>query len=168
MLRILNKIRKVGLLTESQPQDETLDKIGKQVNTEIIRCFSGSLAIRQVDAGSCNGCELEIHALNNPYYNIERFGIHFVASPRHADMLLVTGPVSRHMHSALLRTYEATPHPKLVAAVGHCAIDGGEFGSSYASCGAVHRVIPVEVNLPGCPPCPLDLMKGILGLLKQL
>ena len=168
MLRIINKIRKIGILTESQPQDENLEKVGKQVKYEIVRCFSGSLAIRQVDAGSCNGCELEIHALNNSYYNIERFGVHFVASPRHADMLLVTGPVSRHMQSALLRTYEATPHPKLVAAVGQCAIDGGEFGLSYASCGAVSRVIPVEVNIPGCPPSPLDLLQGILGLLKQL
>ena len=120
------------------------------------------LAIRQVDAGSCNGCELEIHALNNPYYGIERFGVHFVASPRHADMLLVTGPVSRHMQAALKRTYEATPEPKLVIAVGECGANGGEFGVSYASCGAVSNVVPVDAVIRGCPPTPIDLMRGIL------
>jgi Ni,Fe-hydrogenase III small subunit len=124
------------------------------------RC-GGSLAIRQVDAGSCNGCELEIHALNNAYYDVERFGVHFVASPRHADVLLVTGPVSRHMQAALLRTWEATPRPRLVIAAGTCACDGGEFGVGYASCGALENVIPVDVRIPGCPPAPIDLLRGI-------
>jgi Ni,Fe-hydrogenase III small subunit len=126
-----------------------------------------SLAIRQVDAGSCNGCELEIHALNNPYHDVERFGVHFVASPRHADVLLVTGPVSRHMETALRRTWRATPAPKLVIAAGACACDGGEFGVSYASCGAVENVIPVDVKIPGCPPTPLDLLKGLLGAIPR-
>ena len=124
--------------------------------------FAGSLHIRQVDAGSCNGCELEIHALNNVYYDIERFGVHFVASPRHADMLLVTGPVSRHMEAALRRTYAAVPEPRLVIAVGECGANGGEFGASYASCGAVANVIPVDAVIRGCPPTPLGLMRGIL------
>ena len=146
MFRILNKIRKIGIVTEPLPKEISLAAVGTQVKQEITRCFAKSLAIRQVDAGSCNGCELEIHALNNPYYDIERFGIHFVASPRHADMLLVTGPVSRHMQAALQRTYEAAPHPKLVVAMGDCAIDGGEFGQSYASCGAVNQVIPVDAG----------------------
>lgn len=167
MLRIFNKIRKVGIITEPLPKDEMPEPLGVQLHDEIRRCFAGSLAIRQVDAGSCNGCELEIHALNNSYYDVERFGIHFVASPRHADMLLVTGPVSKHMETALLRTYEATPHPKLVLAAGTCATDGGEFGASYASCGAVHNVIPVDGIVKGCPPTPLELVKGILGLISQ-
>jgi len=163
MLRVLNKIRKVGIITEAN----TLNEVGTSLPTEITRCCAGSLAIRQLDAGSCNGCELEIQALNNSYYDIERFGIHFVASPRHADLLLITGPVSRHMQAALLRTYEATPHPKLVVAAGTCATDGGEFGTSYASCGAVSQVLKVAATIPGCPPTPLELIKGILSLLKQ-
>jgi Ni,Fe-hydrogenase III small subunit len=167
MLRILNKIRKIGIITEPLPQDTTLVSVGWQVKHEIVRHFAGSLAIRQVDAGSCNGCELEIHALNNPFYNIERFGVHFVASPRHADLLLVTGPVSRHMQAALIRTYEATPYPKLVIATGDCAVTGGEFGVSYASCGAVSQVIPVNATIAGCPPTPLALLQGILKLIKS-
>jgi len=164
MLRILNKIFQTGNLTEALPEDErkVLEEIGAQVKAGIGKRFAGSLAIRAVDAGSCNGCELEIHALNNAIYNLERFGIHFVASPRHADMLLVTGPVSRHMQTALIRTYEATPEPKLVIAVGECGANGGEFGVSYASCGAVSNVIPVDGVIRGCPPTPLDLMRGIL------
>lgn len=167
MFRILNQIRQVGVITEPLSQETSLEYLGQQVKAEITRCFSGSLAIRQVDAGSCNGCELEIHALNNPFYDIERFGIRFVASPRHADMLLVTGPVSQHMKAALLRTYEATPHPKLVVAVGHCAENGGEFGMSYACCGAVNNVIPVDATITGCPPTPWDLMTGILSVIQQ-
>jgi Ni,Fe-hydrogenase III small subunit len=166
MLRILNKIRKIGIITEPLPKDTTLEVVGYQVKQEIARHFAGSLAIRQVDAGSCNGCELEIHALNNPFYDIERFGIHFVASPRHTDLLLVTGPVSRHMQAALLRTYEATPDPKLVIATGDCAANGGEFGISYASCGAVSEVIPVSATITGCPPTPLALLQGILRLIQ--
>lgn len=167
MLRILERIFKTGMLTESAPRDEELEALGITLKREIDRRFRGSLAIRQVDAGSCNGCELEIHALNNPYYDIERFGIHFVASPRHADALLVTGPVSRHMESALRRTWLATPSPKIVVAAGSCACDGGEFGISYASCGAVKNVIPVDVNIPGCPPTPRDLLMGLLAALHH-
>lgn len=168
MLRILNKIRKIGIVTEPLPsRDSQVEIIGKQVQTEILRHFGGSLAIRQVDAGSCNACELEIHALSNPFYDIERFGIHFVASPRHADMLLVTGVVSRNMEAALVRTYEATPYPKLVIAMGDCAVNGGEFGRSYASCGSVDQVIPVDATIVGCPPKPLDLMLGILQVVRK-
>ena len=124
--------------------------------------LGGALTIRHVDAGSCNGCELEINALNNPYYNLEGLGINFVASPRHADMLLVTGPVSRNMEVALRRTYDATPEPKLVVALGDCGCTGGIFGESYASCGRVSNVIPVDVAVPGCPPTPFAIMQGIL------
>ena len=152
-------------LTEAAPVagERALTEIGHAVNETSRRRLGRSLAIRQVDAGSCNGCELEIHALNNPYYDVERFGVHFVASPRHADVLLVTGPVSRHMETALRRTWRATPSPKYVIAAGNCACDGGEFGVSYASCGAVENVIPVDVKIPGCPPAPVDLIKGLLG-----
>lgn len=169
MFRILKKIITTGVVTEKfkLPPDNELEILGIEIKSQLERYFSGSLAIRQVDAGSCNGCELEIHALNNPYYDIERFGVHFVASPRHADILLVTGPVSRHMQTALLRTYEATPDPKWVIAVGDCAACGGEFGESYASCGAVSNVIPVDVVIPGCPPTPIALMQGILGLMRK-
>lgn len=169
MLSLFNKILKNGVVTERIPlaNDAELDVLGIELKNHIDKKFSGSVAIRQVDAGSCNGCELEIHALNNPFYDIERFGIHFVASPRHADVLLVTGPVSRHMQTALLRTYEATPNPKWVIAAGDCAACGGEFGVSYASCGAVSNVIPVDLTIPGCPPTPLALAKGLLALIKQ-
>ena len=168
MLKLLFKSLKTGIATErcKVPKDNELEALGIEIKRHIDKKFSGSIAIRQVDAGSCNGCELEIHALNNPYYDIERFGIHFVASPRHADVLLVTGPVSRHMQTALLRTYESTPDPKWVIAVGDCATCGGEFGVSYASCGAVSNVIPVDMSITGCPPTPLALMKGLLGLIN--
>jgi Ni,Fe-hydrogenase III small subunit len=164
MLRILSKIQHTGILTEALPRrdEPALQAIGERLRAAIGHQFDRSLAIRQVDAGSCNGCELEIHALNNPYYGIERFGVHFVASPRHADLLLVTGPVSRHMQAALRRTFDATPDPKLVIAVGECGANGGEFGVSYASCGAVANVIPVDAVIRGCPPTPLDLMLGLL------
>lgn len=152
---------------QKEQAGQTLEQIGNACREAIAAQFAGSLAIRQVDAGSCNGCELEIHALNNPFYAIERFGIHFVASPRHADLLLVTGPVSRHMEAALLATYNATPDPKLVLAVGDCGACGGEFGcSSYASVGAVSNVIPVDGVIRGCPPTPLALLRGILRLLQ--
>lgn len=169
MLRLFAKTIKTGIVTErvKYPDNAELEQLGIEVKRKIDQYFSGSIAIRAVDAGSCNGCELEIHALNNPFYDVERFGIHFVASPRHADVLLVTGPVSRHMQTALLRTYEATPNPKWVVAVGDCAACGGEFGVSYASCGAVANVIPVDVVIPGCPPTPEHLMKGLLGLMKN-
>ncbi len=164
MLRIFRTIQRTGIVTEplSEPTVSVLEQIGMQLKKRVGDMFGGSLAVREVDAGSCNGCELEIHALTNVYYSIERFGVHFVASPRHADMLLVTGPVSRHMGAALRRTYEATPEPKLVIAVGECGADGGEFGVSYASCGAVSNVIPVDAVIRGCPPTPLALVRGIL------
>ncbi len=169
MLRILNKIRKVGNVTEPLPAggEPTLEQVGEQLQEGIARRFQGSLAIRQVDAGSCNGCELEIHALNNSLYDIERFGVHFVASPRHADLLLVTGPVSVHMETALMRTWQATPAPKIVIAAGDCGACGGEFGCSYASRGGVANVIPVDAVIPGCPPTPLALMLGILQAIGQ-
>jgi Ni,Fe-hydrogenase III small subunit len=167
MLKLFKKIWATGSVTEQAPNDAEIEALGKQVKRAIDRRFRGSLAIRQVDTGSCNGCELEIHALNNPYYDIERFGIHFVASPRHADALLVTGPVSRHMETALRRTWMATPSPKYVIAAGSCACDGGEFGLSYASCGAVEKVIPVDVKIPGCPPGPKALLQGILAALSE-
>jgi Ni,Fe-hydrogenase III small subunit len=169
MFRILKQSLLTGLVTEAPPEsdDAELERLGILLRRRIDTRLGRSLAIRQVDAGSCNGCELEIHALNNPYHDVERFGVHFVASPRHADVLLVTGPVSRHMETALRRTWRATPAPKLVIAAGACACDGGEFGVSYASCGAVENVIPVDVKIPGCPPTPLDLLKGLLGALRR-
>jgi len=169
MLRLFVKTFKTGVVTEriKRPEANELEQLGIEVKRHIDKYFSGSLAIRAVDAGSCNGCELEIHALNNPLYDVERYGIHFVASPRHADVLLVTGVVSRHMQTALLRTYEATPHPKWVVAVGDCAACGGEFGVSYASCGAVENVIPVDLVIKGCPPTPEVLVKGLLSLMKK-
>ena len=130
------------------------------------RRLGRSLAIREVDAGSCNGCELELHALNNPYYDLERFGLHFVASPRHADVLMVTGPVTKNMREALERTYQATPDPKWVVAVGDCAVSGGLFGASYACVGAVDNVVPVALCIQGCPPTPVALLKGLLALLN--
>jgi len=169
MLRILSKIQRTGILTEElgRTGEPVLQEVGERLKAKVGELFGGSLAIREVDAGSCNGCELEIQALNNPYYGIERFGVHFVASPRHADLLLVTGPVSRHMEAALRRTWDATPDPKLVIAVGECGANGGEFGVSYASCGAVANVIPVDAVVRGCPPTPLDLMRGILEAIGQ-
>jgi Ni,Fe-hydrogenase III small subunit/formate hydrogenlyase subunit 6/NADH:ubiquinone oxidoreductase subunit I len=143
------------------------DLLGNSVRESVHRIFGRSLHIREVDAGSCNGCEIEITALNNPIYDVERFGVHFVASPRHADMLLVTGPVTRNMEIALKQTYDATPGPKLVIAVGACGISGGIFGKSYASCGGVDTVMPVDVFIPGCPPGPEALLRGILLALDR-
>jgi Ni,Fe-hydrogenase III small subunit/formate hydrogenlyase subunit 6/NADH:ubiquinone oxidoreductase subunit I len=142
--------------------ETSVEKAGDELRDRIDKVLGRSLAIREVDAGSCNGCELEINALNNPVYDIERFGIHFVASPRHADMLLVTGPVTRNMELALLKTYRATPDPKVVVAVGACGISGGIFGQNYASLGGVDKVVPVDVYVPGCPPRPEALLHGIL------
>ena len=143
-------------------------EVGGRLHREVHRVLGRSLAIREVDAGSCNGCELEIIALNNPVYDIERFGIHFVASPRHADMLLVTGPVTRNMELALRKTYDATPNPKLVVAVGACGISGGIFGTNYATRGGVDQVIPVDVYIPGCPPRPEAILYGILLAVGRL
>ena len=170
MLHLLSKIIRIGIVTEPAPEvdDKTMEQLGIEVKRVLDARFAGSLAIRHVDAGSCNGCELEIHALNNPYYDVERFGISFVASPRHADCLLVTGPVSRHMEFALRRVYDACPEPKLVIASGDCACNGGEFGVSYASCGAVENVIPVDVRIPGCPPAPEQLLAGLLYLFRRM
>jgi Ni,Fe-hydrogenase III small subunit len=164
VIRILKQIFHTGVVTEPIPPvtDPELQKIGVRLEEVIRRRFRRSLTIRQIDAGSCNGCELEIHAMNNPFYDCERFGIHFTASPRFADMLLVTGPVSHNMEIALRRTYDATPTPKIVVAVGDCGCTGGIFGANYASLGAVERVIPVDVRIPGCPPTPLTLLQGIL------
>jgi len=138
------------------------DEIGSELKEKIHKLFGRSLAIREVDAGSCNGCEVEITALNNPIYDIERFGIHFVASPRHADLLLVTGPASRNMEVALKKTYDATPNPKLVVAVGACACSGGIFGDTYATTGGIGKIVPVDVYIPGCPPRPQALIYGLL------
>src|SRR2546421_3286827 len=163
MQKILWRIAKAGIPSEVPPApDESLRHAARQLNDEMLQLLGRALAIRHVDAGSCNACELEIHATNNPYYNLEGLGIKFVASPRHADMLLVTGPVSRNMEEALRRTYEATPEPKLVVAIGDCGCGKGIFGENYASCGAVSNVIPVDVAVPGCPPDPAAIMRGIL------
>ena len=166
MYQIIKQIIKTGIRTEAAPlPDEAMRCTEQRLRQQILDVFGGALAIRFVDAGSCNGCEQEIHAVNNAYYNLEGQGIKFVASPRHADMLLVTGPVSRHMIVALRRTYDATPDPKLVVAIGDCAFDGGLFGESYASCGRVSNVIPVDVVVKGCPPTPTQIMQGILTAL---
>jgi Ni,Fe-hydrogenase III small subunit len=163
MLKLLKQIAVTGIKTEAPPRPDPGLRVAEQgLSDEILARFGGSLAIRHVDAGSCNGCELEIHMLSNPYYNLERLGIKFVASPRHADLLLVTGPVSRNMETALKRTYDAVPDPKLVVAVGDCGCTGGVFGKTYASCGRVANVIPVDIAVPGCPPTPTALMQGIL------
>ena len=162
MWKTLHKIGSIGVVTEPAPETDDALRVVDRLQEEIRRILGRALCIRQVDAGSCNGCELEIHALNNPFYNLEGLGIKFVASPRHADMLLVTGPVSRHMQLALIRTYEATPAPKLVVAIGECGCTGGIFGESYASAGRVANVIPVDVAVPGCPPSPARILSGIL------
>jgi len=163
MYQLIKQIIKTGIKTESPPlPDEAMRVETQRLQEEILHVFGRALSIRQVDAGSCNACELEIREVNNAYYNIEGLGIKFVASPRHADMLLVTGPVSRHMETALKRTYDATPDPKLVVAIGDCACDGGIFGESYASCGRVANVLPVDVAVSGCPPTPTAILQGIL------
>jgi Ni,Fe-hydrogenase III small subunit len=162
MWKTLNKIGSIGVITEPAPASDEELRTGERLQAEIRSILGRALCIRQVDAGSCNGCELEIHALNNPLYNIEGLGIKFVASPRHADLLLVTGPVARNMELALKRTYDATPDPKLVVAVGDCGCTGGVFGESYASAGRVSNVIPVDVAVPGCPPSPTRILAAIL------
>jgi Ni,Fe-hydrogenase III small subunit len=168
MLRLLRQVTRIGITTEAAPWpgEDAVAEAGR-IQRELLEILGQALAIRQVDAGSCNACELEIHALGNPYYNIEGLGIRFVASPRHADLLLVTGPVSRHMDEALRRTWEATPEPRLVVAVGDCGCDGGIFGEGYASCGRVSNVIPVDVAIPGCPPQPVEILRGILAAVRR-
>ena len=167
MWKLLRQIARTGIVSEPAPlPDIAIAPPLQSLHAEILAVLGRALAIRQVDAGSCNGCELEIHALNNPYYNLEGLGIRFVASPRHADLLLVTGPVAAHMEQALLRTYEAVPAPKRVVAVGDCGCNGGVFGLSYASRGRVANVLPVDVEVPGCPPPPADILRGILRALR--
>ncbi|HEY0878745.1 MAG TPA: formate hydrogenlyase [Zeimonas sp.] len=168
MWRIARQIARTGIVTEPAPQGDAAMRVAvERIHREILDILGRALAIRAVDSGSCNGCELEMHALTNPYYNIDGLGIRFVASPRHADMLLVTGPVSRHMALALRRTWEATPEPRLVVAVGDCARGHGIFGESYATLGCVSRVLPVDVEVPGCPPPPLEILRGILAAVRR-
>ncbi len=168
MLRIIRQIFRTGVVTEPLDASEqsTVEVVGAKLEKAIMKRFRGSLAIRMVDAGSCNACELEVQAMNNAIYNAERFGIHFTASPRFADMLLVSGPVARNMEIALKRTYETMPAPKLVVAIGECAGNGGIFGESYASIGGVNKVVPVDAYIHGCPPSPSSILRGILGALQ--
>ncbi|MGB7988087.1 MAG: formate hydrogenlyase [Candidatus Methylophosphatis roskildensis] len=168
MWQMIKQIVRAGVASEPLPACDNANREGTgRIQDDVLAILGRALTIREVDAGSCNGCDLEIHALNNPYYNIEGAGIKFVASPRHADMLLVTGPVSKHMEVALRRTYEATPEPRLVVAVGDCGCSGGLFGESYASCGRVANVLPVDVAVPGCPPPPIDILRGILTAVRK-
>jgi Ni,Fe-hydrogenase III small subunit len=165
---LFSKILKVGLATEPlAPGGDGIVHLLREVDARSRRLFGRALAIREVDAGSCNGCEIEITGLMSPVYDSERFGIHFVASPRHADLLLVTGPVTRNMEVPLRKTYEATPAPKLVVAVGDCARDCGVFRGSYAVAGSVDEIIPVDVFVDGCPPEPADILRGILAALGR-
>jgi Ni,Fe-hydrogenase III small subunit len=167
MRKLLFEILVKPPLTETAPvpDEAAVAELARSLDQAARKRLGRSLAIRQVDAGSCNGCELEIHALNNAYYDLERFGIRFVASPRHADVLMVTGPVTHNMREALERTYAATPAPKWVVAVGGCARDGGCFAGSYAVAGGVADVVPVDLHIPGCPPRPVEILKGLLALL---
>jgi Ni,Fe-hydrogenase III small subunit len=166
---LFSKILEVGIATETlDAGDPSAVELVRQVEARTRRLFGRSLAIREVDAGSCNGCELEISGLTGPVYDAERFGIHFVASPRHADLLLVTGPVTRNMEVPLRKTYEATPEPRLVVAVGDCARTCGVFRGSYAVAGSVDQIVPVDVFVAGCPPEPVDILRGILTALDRL
>ncbi|MGA7713229.1 MAG: NADH-quinone oxidoreductase subunit B family protein [Rhizomicrobium sp.] len=165
---MLNSIFALPLTERAPPVDErALAELARKVQATARKRLGRSLSIRQVDAGSCNGCELEIHALGNAFYDLERFGFHFVASPRHADVLLVTGPVTANMREALERTYAATPDPKWVVAVGACALDGGIFAASYGVAGGVSSVVPVDLHISGCPPSPRDLLAGLLALMRR-
>ena len=167
-MKLFHKIRRTGIVTEPLSVDGADDvAVAREIDARARSLFGRALAIREVDAGSCNGCEVEIAGLSGPVYDMERFGLHFVASPRHADMLLVTGPVTRNMAGPLRLTYDATPDPKLVVAVGDCGCTGGIFGESYASLGRVANVIPVDVEVPGCPPSPTMLLQGILTALAR-
>ncbi len=168
MIHILSRIHRVGRLSEELPAPAASESEPTAIQRELHAVFGRALCIRHVDAGSCNGCELEIHALSNPYYNLEGAGIRFVASPRHADLLLVTGPVSVNMEEALKRTYEAMPEPKWVLAVGDCGACRGIFGPSYATRGPIGDVIPVHALVNGCPPSPLAILRGILHITRHL
>jgi Ni,Fe-hydrogenase III small subunit len=169
MWKIVRQIARTGIRTEPAPfatgGEESL--AARRIHEEVLQILGHALAIRVVDAGSCNACELEINALANPYYNMEGLGIKFVASPRHADMLLVTGPVTRNMEQALRRTWDAMPEPRLVVAVGNCGATGCDYGESYATCGAVSSVLPVDATIEGCPPPPLEILRGILGAVRR-
>src|SRR5688572_32895682 len=168
MRKLLFKSLLQSPLTEPASADErALAEVGANLQRRARRRLGRSLSIREVDAGSCNGCELEIHALGNAFYDLERFGLRFVASPRHADVLLVTGPVTKNMREALERTYNATPDPKWVVAVGDCAADGGIFAGSYAVVGGVSKVVPGDLHIRGCPPDPIALLKGLIALLSE-
>ena len=168
MRKLLLKNFVQGPLTERAPaaDEEALAELAARVDRTSRKRLGRTLSIREVDAGSCNGCELEIHALNNAFYDLERLGLRFVASPRHADVLMVTGPVTRNMREALLRTYTATPDPKWVIAIGDCAVDGGLFAASYAVAGGVNAVVPVDLHIRGCPPPPADILKGLVALIE--
>jgi Ni,Fe-hydrogenase III small subunit len=170
MRRILFKNLIRAPVTDAAPlaDDAALAELAKRLDRAAHRRLGRSLAIREVDAGSCNGCELEIHALNNAFYDLERFGLRFVASPRHADVLMVTGPVTRNMCEALERTYHATPNPKWVVAIGDCAFNGGIFAASYACVGGVSKILPVDLHVRGCPPTPTELLKGLVALLEHV
>ncbi|MBS0575637.1 MAG: formate hydrogenlyase [Proteobacteria bacterium] len=163
MLKTLRQIARIGVASEPPPAPDPSLLSAEQLHAELWRILGRALCLRMVDAGSCNACELEVQALGNPYYNIEGLGIRFVASPRHADVLLVSGPVGRNMEQALRRTWAAMPDPKRVVAIGDCAACGGVFGTSYACHGGAARVIPVDVTIPGCPPSPTQLLRGILA-----
>lgn len=169
MWKTLRQIARAGCVTEPpQPAGAAVQAVApERIQADLLRILGRALAVRVVDAGSCNGCELEINALSNPYYNLEGLGIQFVASPRHADLLLVTGPVARNMEPALRRTFDAMPEPRLVVAAGDCACTGGVFGEGYATCGRVDRVLPVDVTVAGCPPAPADLLQAILHAVQR-
>jgi Ni,Fe-hydrogenase III small subunit len=167
VIRQLRVALRTGIVTEAVAPDPDLEIVGARLGEAVRRLFGRSLHIRQVDAGSCNGCELEISGLTGPHYDLERFGLHFVASPRHADCLLVTGPVTRNMAEALKRTWDATPDPKIVIAAGDCARDGGIFAGSYAVTGGVSAIVPVDAVIPGCPPTPRALLAGLLAAITQ-
>ena len=167
MWKTLRQIARTGIVSELPPSSDETQRIAEALQSRILQVLGRALCIRAVDAGSCNGCELEIHALINPLYNIEQLGIRFVASPRHADLLLITGPVAKNMEIAVRRAYDATPDPKLVVAVGDCGCTGGIFGESYASCGRVSNVVPVDVAVPGCPPNPRRILAGILTAISR-
>lgn len=167
MFRQLQAALRAGIVTEPVRHDADVERVGVRLADAVRRVFGRSLGIREVDAGSCNACELEIAALTGPHYDLERSGLHVVASPRHADCLLVTGPVTRNMAEALRRTWEATPDPKLVVAVGDCARDGGIFRGSYAIVGGVGDVVPVDAVIPGCPPSPAAILAGLLDVLGR-
>jgi len=167
VFRQLRLAARTGIVTEPPAGQAELARLGEALSREVRARFGGSLHIRQVDAGSCNGCELEIAGLTGPHYDLERFGLHFVASPRHADCLLVTGPVTRNMAEALRHTYDATADPKIVIAAGDCAVDAGIFRGSYAVVGGVAAIVPVDATIPGCPPSPAALLAGLLDALGR-